>query len=74
MPFVKIDLLEGRPPELLERLIARVSATVAETLDTPIDRVRVVISEVPPHLWGIGGVPASKIPGRVPAPHPEEQP
>lgn len=66
MPFVRIDLLEGRPPELLERLIERVSATVSETLDTPIDRVRVVISEVPAHLWGIGGVPASRIPGRVP--------
>ncbi len=66
MPFVSIDVLAGRPPELLERLIARVSETVSETLDTPIERVRVVIHEVPPHLWGIGGVPASQVPGRVP--------
>lgn len=66
MPFVSINLLEGRPPELLERLIADVSAVVSDTLDTPIDRVRVMIHEVPPHLWGIGGTPASRIPGRAP--------
>ncbi len=66
MPLVRIDVLEGRSPEMLETLIERVSQTVAETLETPVDRVRVVINEVPPHLWGIGGVPASKVPGRVP--------
>lgn len=66
MPFVRIDVLEGRTPEMLEQLIERVSATVADTLQTPIDRVRVVVNEVPPHLWGIGGVPASRVPGRAP--------
>ncbi len=71
MPLVRIDVLAGRSPELLERLIANVSATVSDTLDTPIDRVRVVINEVPPHLWGIGGVPASRVPGRAPVAAPE---
>lgn len=68
MPFVRIDVLAGRPPALLETLIEAVSETVARTLDVPIERVRVVINEVPPHLWGIGGVPASRVPGRVPSP------
>ncbi|HWP63087.1 MAG TPA: tautomerase family protein [Candidatus Binatia bacterium] len=67
MPFVRIDVLAGRPPALLEALIEAVSETVARTLDVPIERVRVVINEVPPHLWGIGGVPASRVPGRAPA-------
>lgn len=67
MPFVRIDVLAGRPPAKLEALIAAVSETVARTLDVPIERVRVVINEVPPHLWGIGGVPASRVPGRVPS-------
>jgi len=67
MPFVRIDVLAGRPPALLERLIETVSETVAQTLDVPIERVRVLVNEVPPHHWGIGGVPASKIPGRAPA-------
>jgi 4-oxalocrotonate tautomerase len=60
MPFVRIDLLEGRPREKLKRLLRNVSGVVAETLDTPIERVRVVINEVPADLWGIGGVPASE--------------
>ncbi len=66
MPFVHIDVLEGRSPEMLETMIERVSQAVAESLDTPIDRVRVMVNEIPPHLWGIGGIPASKVPGRVP--------
>lgn len=61
MPLVRIDLLRGRPTELLQLLIARVSQVVAETLDTPIERVRVLVNEVPPELWGIGGEPASKV-------------
>ena len=60
MPFVRIDLLEGRPREKLKRLLRNVSEVVAGTLDTPIERVRVVINEVPADLWGIGGVPASE--------------
>jgi 4-oxalocrotonate tautomerase len=59
MPFVHIDLVRGRDKALLMRLIEEVSQTVAETLDTPIDRVRVLVSEVDPDLWGIGGVPYS---------------
>ena len=40
---------------------------VADTLDTPIDRVRVLVSEVDPDLWGIGGVPYSVARGPVDA-------
>jgi 4-oxalocrotonate tautomerase len=60
MPLVRIDMLEGRPPEKLGELHRRVSALVAEILDTPVERVRTIITEVPPEKWGIGGVPASQ--------------
>ena len=59
MPFVHIDLVRGRDKALLMRLIEEVSRVVAETLEVPIDRVRMVVSEVDPDLWGIGGVPYS---------------
>jgi len=59
MPIVRIDLVRGRDQALLVRLLEEVSRTVAQTLDTPIERVRVVINEVDPQLWGIGGVPYS---------------
>jgi 4-oxalocrotonate tautomerase len=58
MPLVRIDIMEGRPPEMIQELHARVAALVAEVLDTPIERVRTYITQFPPHAWGIGGVPA----------------
>jgi 4-oxalocrotonate tautomerase len=58
-PFVTIHVLAGRPAEQHQALIERVSAVVAETVDVPIGRVRLLVVEVPPALWGIGGVPAA---------------
>jgi len=59
MPLVRIDLVRGRDKAMLMRLVEEVSQVVARTLDTPVDRVRVLVSEVDPDLWGIGGVPYS---------------
>ena len=65
MPFVRIDLVRGRDKAVLMRLVEEVSRVVADTLDTPIDRVRVMVSEVDPDLWGIGGVPYSVARGPI---------
>lgn len=58
MPLVRIDIMEGRPPERIRELHERVAALVAEVLETPVDRVRTYITQFPPEAWGIGGVPA----------------
>ena len=58
MPLVRVDIMEGRPPEMIRELHERLAALVAEVLDTPIDRVRTYITQFPPEAWGIGGVPA----------------
>jgi 4-oxalocrotonate tautomerase len=60
MPLVRIDILEGRPPEKIEELHRRVAELVSEILDAPIERVRTYITQFPPEAWGIGGVPASE--------------
>lgn len=57
MPIIHIHLMEGRPPELLESLIRDVSRTASETLGSPIENVRVVVNEMQPHQFGIGGRP-----------------
>jgi 4-oxalocrotonate tautomerase len=59
MPLVRVDLMEGRPPEVIEELHRRLAELVAEVVDTPIERVRTYITQFPPEAWGIGGVPAS---------------
>jgi 4-oxalocrotonate tautomerase len=67
MPFVRIDLVRGRDKAVLIRLVEEVSRVVSDTLDTPIDRVRVMVSVVDPDLWGVGGVPYSVARGPVDA-------
>jgi len=58
VPLVRVDIMEGRPPEMIRELHERLAALVAEVLDTPIERVRTYITQFPPQAWGIGGVPA----------------
>jgi len=60
VPLVRIDILEGRPPEVIEELHSRVASLVAEIAGTPLDRVRTIITEIPAANWGIGGVPAAR--------------
>ena len=61
MPIAHIQIMEGRSEEQKEAMIREVSEALARTLDSPLDRVRVLISEVPKSHWGIGGTSASKL-------------
>jgi 4-oxalocrotonate tautomerase len=60
MPIVNVQLLEGRPLEVKERLIAELTRTVAEVLGSPPPAIRVLLTEVPPAHWGVGGVSKQK--------------
>jgi len=51
--------MEGRPVELLHRVMAEMSAVVARVLGGDPQRVRVQIDHIHPDRWAIGGVPAS---------------
>lgn len=55
MPFIQINILEGRSPEKKERLIREVTDKVAEILEAPEQNVRVLIHEVAAEHWGIAG-------------------
>jgi 4-oxalocrotonate tautomerase len=57
MPLVRIDMMEGRPPEKIEAMISAVSRAIADTLEAPIDTVRVMVNEMAPHQYGVGGKP-----------------
>ncbi|WP_017728829.1 4-oxalocrotonate tautomerase [Halalkalibacterium ligniniphilum] len=60
MPFIQINILEGRTPEKKERLIREVSDLVADVLDAPIESVRILIQEMPSEHWGIAGESVKK--------------
>jgi 4-oxalocrotonate tautomerase len=55
MPIIRIELLEGRPPAMKSELIRRVTEAVVETLKVKPEQVRVLLYEVPPEHWGVGG-------------------
>lgn len=64
MPIVNIQVLQGRSEEKIKKLISDVTDTVAENLEVPKDRVRIIVSEIPKTHWGIGGTTVSDIQGK----------
>lgn len=55
MPLVQVSIVEGRSPERKRALVERVTDAVVETLDVERAQVRILIYEVPPAHWAIGG-------------------
>ena len=61
MPVVRIDMWEGRDKETKRKLIQSVSKAVADSLDIEIDRVEIILNEVPKDNWGKNGEQASEL-------------
>jgi 4-oxalocrotonate tautomerase len=57
MPIAQIMILEGRTEEQRRALMRSVTAAIVESLAVKPDSVRVLIQEIPPLGWGVGGVP-----------------
>ena len=55
MPAIRIDLFEGRPPEVKKRLVENITRAVVETLDCSPDAVDIILNEVPRSHWATGG-------------------
>ena len=56
MPIVTINILEGRDAARKQALLREVTDAVARALDVPAATVRVLLHEVPPAHWAVGGV------------------
>lgn len=57
MPIVEITLLEGRSPEAKCKLMEKVTQAVVESVDVKPEAVRVILREIPPQHFAVGGVP-----------------
>ncbi|MFO7549697.1 MAG: tautomerase family protein [Acidimicrobiia bacterium] len=57
MPLVHVDMMGGRPPEKVAAMIRGISEAIATSLDADIQTVRVVVNEMEPHQYGVGGRP-----------------
>jgi 4-oxalocrotonate tautomerase len=61
MPIAQLYIIEGRTDEQKETLIREVSEAMARSIDAPMDRIRVMITEMPKQHFGIGGQSAKKL-------------
>jgi 4-oxalocrotonate tautomerase len=61
MPIANIMILEGRAPEDKQALIRAVTTAIVDSLRVKPESVRVIVQEVSPHHWGIGGVSAKDL-------------
>lgn len=64
MPLIQVTMIQGRTPEQKNAFFEQVTAVAAETLGVKPEQVRVVINEVPPEHWCIGGVSKAVIDAR----------
>ena len=55
MPIVRVELLEGRSPETKAALIRRLTEAIVDVLGSQPSQVRVLLHDVPPENWGVGG-------------------
>ncbi|EJK88103.1 2-hydroxymuconate tautomerase family protein [Rhizobium rhizogenes] len=56
MPIVTIKLLEGRSREQKTALMREVTAAVVNSLGVAPPAVRVLLEEVSPEHWSVGGI------------------
>lgn len=59
MPFITVQLIEGRSVEQKHALIKEISEAAIRVLDADPDDVGIVINEVTADDWGVGGVPVA---------------
>lgn len=60
MPVVEISMWPGRDKDTKRKLIRSVYKAVQETLDIPMDWIKIIINEVPEDNWGIDGRASGK--------------
>lgn len=55
MPIVEVTIMEGRSTAQKRAMVAAVTQAVSETMTAPVGAVRVVIHELVPEHYAIGG-------------------
>lgn len=60
MPIVEVHMLEGRTDEMKEELMVKITNVVHETLNAPLESIRVIIEEMPLNHFCIAGETAKK--------------
>ena len=59
MPIANITVTKGRPLEDTQAMMKAVTDAIESTLHAPRESIRVIVREVEPQLFSVGGVPKS---------------
>ncbi len=59
MPMIRVELFEGRSPEIKKELIKALTLETARVTGVSEASVDVIITEIKKENWGIAGEPAS---------------
>jgi len=59
MPLIRVEMWEGRKPDLKRKLVKEITKVMTDNLNCPKEAVTVIINDIPKHNWGIGGELAS---------------
>jgi 4-oxalocrotonate tautomerase len=55
MPFIRVELFEGRTPEQKKAFVKAVTQAAVETLGTKAEAVDVVLYDIKKSEWATGG-------------------
>ncbi|MFN8590417.1 MAG: cyclase family protein [Thermomicrobiales bacterium] len=70
MPVITVDWLEGRSREQKQALVAEITEVVHRVGGSPVERITVVMHDIPGDNWGRGGLLVSSLQSAPPAPPP----
>ena len=56
MPLIEVTMVEGRTPHQVRALVSALTRAAVETVDVPVESIRVVVREVPATHWAAGDV------------------
>lgn len=56
MPIITVNILSGRSGSQKRELMRSITNAAVHSLNVQPGQVRVLINEVPPEHWGVGGV------------------
>jgi 4-oxalocrotonate tautomerase len=60
VPLLRVDLAAPVAPELKAVLLRRTAALFAEITESPVDRIRTQVHELPADSFAVGGIPIAE--------------
>jgi 4-oxalocrotonate tautomerase len=55
MPIIHVSILSGRPAAMKQTLLRSLAEATSTSLGVPLTAVRVILTEVAPEHWTVGG-------------------